>query len=196
MYTESVCEALIWAHGKELLGDSVVEIGNQEWQTKLNGYCRSRMKEWVLSENLTMVYKNLGVADFKQFPRKPKNKLQFDTVVSTDFVDSGFDVGGLFKEVHDSTKLGGCMIFNVGVGLSSAMCSLTPNSVAYLCKKNGYDVPYFRIETASRTFSVQLDSRKLFNTGELREQLYKFRETFNLRMSVIFKKTSNDDFKY
>jgi hypothetical protein len=196
VYTESLCEALIWARNKELLGDNVIELGGNEWHGKLNGYCKSRVKNWMISESLTMLYRNLGVSDFKQFPRKPKLKTQFDTVVAKDFVDSGFDIPNLFREVHDLTKPGGCMIINSAVGISSAMVSMTPNAVAFLAKKNAYDIPMYRIETPTRTFSVQFNSGNLYNTAELRDLLYKFRETHNLRLSVCIKKTSNDEFKY
>ena len=196
MYTESQVESLIWAYNKEILGTQVMEFGINEWDPKLNGYCKSRVDRFILSENLTTFYKNLEVSDFRQFPRKPKKKLQFDTVIAKDFVDSGFDLRGLFAEVHDSTKEGGLIYVNSPIGVSSAMVSFTPNAVAHLVSKNNYEVPYFRVETETRTFSVQLNSSKHYNTRELQGALYKFRETFNLRLSVIFKKVNDEEFKY
>ena len=195
MYTESLCEAILFARGKEILGNQVMEFGVSEWNGALNGYCKARHKGWVIADNMQAVYRNLGVGDYRQFPRKPAKKLQFDTVVAKDFIDSGFHMGDLMKEVHDCTKKDGIMILNCGVGLSSAMIAMTPNAVSHLAEKNGYEVPFYRIETESRTFSVQLNSKRLYDTRELRDSLYKFRETFNLRLSVIFKKTSDDDFQ-
>lgn len=196
MYTESQVEALIWAYNKGILGTSVMEYGINEWDSKLNGYCKSRVDRFILSENLTMFYKNLEVSDFRQFPRKPKKKLQFDTVIAKDFVDSSFDLRAMFANVHDCTKEGGLIVVNSPIGVSSAMVSMTPNTVAHLVRKNGYEVPYFRVETESRTFSVQLNSSKHYSTRELQGALYKFRETFNLRISVIFKKMNDEEFKY
>ena len=196
MYTDSLVEQMLWASQKGILGNNVMEYGSNEWDPKMNGLCKVRQADWVLSDNLTTFYMNLGVSNFRQFPRKPEGDIQFDACIGKDFVDGGFDLPNLFGEIHNRTKEGGLIIINSPIGISSAMIALTPNAVSYLKKKNGYDVPYYRIETETRTFSVQINSDTSFTTRKLRDQLYKFREVQDLRLSVIFKKNSNEEFKY
>jgi hypothetical protein len=196
VYTDSLVEQLLWASQKGILGNNVMEYGTNEWNPKMNGLCKARQADWVLSDNLTTFYMNLGVGNYKQFPRTPAGDIQFETCIAKDFVDKGFDLPGLFAEVHNRTKVGGLLIINSPIGISSAMIALTPNAVSHLKRKNGYDVPYYRIETESRTFSVQLNSDIQWTTGALREKLYKFREVQDLRLSVIFKKNSDAEFTY
>ena len=196
MYTDSLVEQMLWASQKGILGNNVMEYGNNDWDPKMNGLCKARQADWVLSDNLTTFYMNLGVSNFRQFPRKPEGDIQFDACVGKDFIDGGFDLPNLFAEIHNRTKEGGLIIINSPIGISSAMIAMTPNAVSYLKKMNGYDVPYYRIETETRTFSVQINSDTSFTSRKLRDQLYKFREVQDLRLSVIFKKNSNEEFKY
>jgi hypothetical protein len=199
MYTEFVCDQLAFAHDKEYLNDKkVIEVGSSQWDSKYNRYMKARLPGFMLAQSTTEMFSRLNAGQYTSYPsdKDIAENTTADIVCSFGWMQTRVDPLGAFSTLHDLTNPGGLLILNCPLGITSAMSTMTVNQLIHIRHANKYECPYLTIANHSIQFKTRLDSKGIFNNKDIKELLYKFRETPNLAVGVIFKKTSLDSFKY
>lgn len=86
------------------------------------------------------------------------------------------------------------MIMDLPASCSSNPTSFSPNWVSYIRRYNNIDVPYMRLSDKTGQFNTIPDSSEVYSTRLLNDDiLFKFKETLQLRLSVVFKKNESEE---
>ena len=75
------------------------------------------------------------------------------------------------------------------------MSTLSITGVIHIAEQNQYDISYLAISTNDGGYIEKINSGADMNTTKLKDILYKFRETADLRLAVTYKKTIDQEFK-
>jgi hypothetical protein len=118
------------------------------------------------------------------------------TICSWSWLQTRFDTTAAWTRLHALAKVEGCIMINQPIGITGGVAPASINSLIHIAQSNKYECPFFAVANPSRQFIVKIDSSKYLDDHQMKEILYKFKETPDLRVGVIFKKMSDETFKY
>jgi len=198
LYTDFIADQLAFAHDKGLLDDDLIEIGNCQFKTDINRYLKTKVPGYIIASSTSEMFSRLRVGSYTNYPSEediPEGTTA-STVCSWGWMQTRFDTAAAWAQLHDLTRAGGHIMLNQPLGFSGCVSTASINSLVHISHSNNYECPFFAVANPSRQFIVKINSAKYLNDQQMMEILYKFKETPNLRVGVIFKKTSNETFKY
>ena len=199
MYTEFICDQLCFAHDKGMLeSENLIEVGHNSWQTSLNRFMKSRLPGFILSNSTTEMLSRLKVGQYTNYPsdKDIPEGTKAKVVCAFEYLHGRMDPIKSWQLLHGMTELNGYMIINGPMGISSALSPMSVNQLIHIANANNYAVPYFVVADRARQFVQRVNSQSTFTNDNIKELLYKFKETPELRVGVIFKKTQDEAFKY
>lgn len=191
MYTRFFVKQIVHA-SKKGLGSTVCELGMNSWDPRINKWVKSINPEYHLSETPKEFFKQYG-SELRQFQSNPKGT--FQTVIAKDILENTWDAVKVLGDVHNITKVGGTIILNLPIGIHHHMSTLSITGVIHIAEQNQYDISYLAISTNDGGYIEKINSGADMNTTKLKDILYKFRETADLRLAVTYKKTIDQEFK-
>jgi hypothetical protein len=198
VYTDFIADQLTFAHNKGLLGDDLIELGNCQFMTSINRYIKTKVPGYIIASTTSEMFSRLQVGSYTNYPSEDDipDGIQASTVCSWSWLQTRFDAPSAWRHLHEATKVEGCIMINQPIGLTGGVSPASINSLIHIAHSNKYECPFFAVSNPSRQFIVKIDSSKYVDDHEMKEILYKFRETSDLRVGVIFKKMSDETFKY
>lgn len=195
MYNFTAIQTLAWANQRGLIkGNTLYEPGTPKFAPQMIQYIKSQIPKVVAAPNPKELYAELGAKSFQTGDAWEKMERKYDTVISFSSFDDILDPWGHFKFLWDRTRTGGYMIMDLPASCSSNPTSFSPNWVSYIRRYNNIDVPYMRLSDKTGQFSTIPDSSEIYSTRLLNDDiLFKFKETLQLRLSVVFKKNESEE---
>ncbi len=195
MYNFTAIQALAWADKRKMFeGATIYEPGTPKYAPQMIQYIKSHIPRVVAAPSPKELYKELKCKSFHCGDQWEKMDRKYDVVVSTDSFDGELDPWGHFKFLWERTRTGGNIILDLPASASSDPMCFSPNWVSYIRRYNNIDVPYMRFSDKTGQFCTIPDSNQIYNTRALNEDiLFKFRETLQLRLTVVFKKNESEE---
>ncbi len=191
MYTRFFLEQILHAFERNLVAKQVCELGKNSWDTKLNGMLKAK-DSINLCETPQEFFKQKGCV-LKQYNRTPPENQS--TVLAKDVFENSLDILPAFEQLHDITSPDGTMIMNLPIGITSHIGTISIGALIHIAQVNHYDVPFLAISNENGDVIEKINTNNVYSTSKLKELLYKFRETIDLRIAATFIKTSDKEFK-
>lgn len=199
MYTETHCEQIAFASEKGFFeAGKVIELGSGQWDTKLNRFMKARLPGFILSQSVTEMFSRLNVSDYTGYPSDNDIApgVTSPVVCAFNYLQGRIDSIKSWRTLHDMVETNGYLLISGPLGLSNGMSALTINQLVHIAGANNYGVPFMVVTNSSRQFVHRLNSQATLTNDQIREILYKFKETHDIVISVIFKKMNDDPFRY
>lgn len=160
-------------------------------------YIKSHIPTFKIGSTPEDVWLGLGAKSYASTETHGSTNRKYDIVVSSDSFDREADPIAHFKSLWDKVRKGGLIMIDVPTSVTSGFFSFSTNWIAYMQRLNGFEVPYNRISDKTGQYDVIPDSSKVYTLRELNEHLlYKFKETSQLRLTFMLRKTSTDPLKF
>jgi hypothetical protein len=191
VYTRFFLEQIFHAYDRNLIGKKVCELGNNSWDTRLNGMLKAR-ESMTVCETAQEFFKHKG-STLKQYNRTPPMGQQ--AILAKDVFENSIDTLPAFKQLHDLTQEGGVMILNCPLGVTHHLGSISIAALVHLSQVNQYDVPFLAVSTENGDCMERVNTNQLYSSSKLKELLYKFNECIDLRVAATFIKTTNKEFQ-
>lgn len=191
MYTKFFLEQILHAFEKNLVASQVCELGSNSWDTRLNGMLKAK-DSITVCETPQEFFKQKG-STLKQYNRTPP--LGQKTVLAKDVFENSIDILPAFNQLHHITAPNGVIIMNLPIGITCHVGSISIGALIHIAQVNHYEVPFFAISNENGDVIEKINTNSVYNTSKLKELLYKFRETIDLRLAATFIKTSEEDFQ-
>lgn len=198
MYNFTMFQAIAWMNNKKnMIKDcTVYGAGQSKMAPGMIQYMKNQMPNVGLANTPKQMFINLGAKSYNDGKQWEKMNRKYDLVVSADSFNAELDTWGHFKFLWERTRTGGYIVIDAAASVSSDPCSFSPNWVTYIRRYNNVDVPYLRISDKTGQYCVSADSEIMYTTRRLNEEiLYKFKETQQLRLSVVIKKNESEELK-
>lgn len=196
-YTRSFCEGIIKSKQKGWIKGNVIELGNNKFHTaQIEPYlkaidpsimtCKGAQQLWLQAgaQSYVVVEDEADVPDIK-----------YDVVVNQAWLEERFDVCEVLRKTHSTLKVGGFMFTNLPIGLSVGYHSYTLNFWQKFCKDNNYEVRYCQVSDEMGNYPILVSMASPYTFTKLKDVLYKFRETWNLRMTIVIQKKDDNELK-
>ena len=198
MYTDFIADQITFAYSKGFLEDDLIELGTSPFMTKVNSYIKTKVPGYIIASTASEMFSRLKVGSYTNYPSENDipDGTQASTVCSWSWLQTRFDAVSAWRHLHEATKVGGYIMINQPIGFAAGISSATINSLVHIAHSNNYECPFFAVSNPSRQFIIKINSSKYVEDRQLKEILYKFKETPDLRAGVIFKKTSDETFNY
>ena len=192
MYTNIFLKQILHAYSKNLVAKNVCELGKNSWHPNLNKILKANVSHLTVSETPQEFFKQMG-SKLTQYQRTPPPNQ--NTVIAKDVFENSIDIIPAFKQLHDLTATNGVMIMNCPIGVTSHVGSISVMGLINIANKNDYGVSYLAIGNEHGDCIEKINTAQIYSTTKLKELLYKFRETIDLRISATFVKTSDKEFQ-
>lgn len=127
---------------------------------------------------------------------KRKGNKKYDAVISGDYLESTCEFFQRFEQIYNSCKQDGYIIIDLPFSVNCGWFSYQPNLFKQIASQNNCNFSYFKIMDHAGQFPIALDSTKRLTDTVLRETLYKYRNTVNMRINVTLHKTTSEPFSF
>lgn len=187
MYTKFYVMQITHAINRGLAKHSVTELGPNKWDTRINGWLKANNVDKSLAETVHEFYNSYGLK-LKQYNTEPKGT--HDCVICKDLFENSIDYLNVIRSIHNITRPGGTMLFNLPIGITQHLSCMTVAGACHLAKVNDYSVAYLAISNNNGDCLEKINSEAAMSELKLREILYKFTSTQDLRLAVTYLKPS------
>lgn len=194
-YTRSLVDGVIKAKHKKWISGNVIELGeNNYYPATVEKYikasdpsyhtCRSAQELWIGAGAASYIVHN----DFESLP-----PIQYDVVVNQAWLEDELDVAETLRKTHQALKVGGFLFTNLPLGLTVAHNNFSPNFWQTFCKLNGYEVRFCQVSDENANWPILIPMGHRYTWTKLKDVLYKFRETWSLRITLVLQKKKDEE---
>jgi hypothetical protein len=127
---------------------------------------------------------------------KRKGNKKYDAVIAGDYLESICEFFQRFEQIYNSCKQNGFIVIDLPFSVNSGWFSYQPNLFKQIASQNNCNFSYFKIMDHAGQFPISIDSTKRLSDTVLREMLYKYRNTVNMRINVTLQKTTSEPFSF
>lgn len=192
-YTRSFCEGIVKAKQKKWISGNVVELGRNNFHTKVvEKYVKAQDPSFLVCRSAQELWLGCGASSYVVITDDKLPDFQYDVVINQTPLEEMMDTCEALRRSHALLKVGGFMFTNLPIGISVGMHSFTLNFWQTFAEQNNYEIRYCQVSDENANFPKLIPMGTKFSYTSLRDVLYKYRETWTLRMTLVLqKKTDN-----
>lgn len=127
---------------------------------------------------------------------KRKGNKKYDAVIAGDYLESTCEFFQRFEQIYNSCKQDGFIVIDLPFSVNCGWFSYQPNLFKQIASQNNCNFSYFKVMDHAGQFPISIDSTKRLTDTVLRESLYKYRNTVNMRINVTLQKTTSEPFSF
>ena len=193
-YTRSFCDGIIKAKEKKWVKGNIIELGdNSYYPPQVEPYLKSIDPSIVTCKSAQQLWTHAGGKSYIVHSEGELPPLQYDVVINQGWLEEKFDVCEVLRQTHKLTKVGGFVFTNVPIGLAVTKHSFTVNFWQQFCEKNDYEIRFCQVSDENANWPVLIPMGSPYTFTKLRDVLYKFRETWTLRITIVMQKKNDNE---
>lgn len=193
-YTRSFCDGIIKAKQKNWVKGNVAELGKNSFFVKqIEPYVKAADPSIMTCKSAQELWTHVGAQSYIVIDSDELPPLKYDVIINQGWLEERFDVCDVLRKSHDLLKVGGFMFTNLPIGLSVGYHSYTVNFWQKFCKDNNYEIRYCQVSDENANYPILIPMGHQFTFTKLRDTLYKFRETWTLRITLVMQKKDEND---
>lgn len=189
MYTRMMADSIQHCAEKKWVRGNVCELGQNGWNNSLLPFLKSRNAKIAYCKSAQDLWIQSGAASYIQhIDWSTMPPIQFDWVVNQVWLEEQMDLTAALKKTHELVKPGGYFFTNVPIGISCVNHVFTPNFWIRFAEANSYDIRYCAVGDEQSNAIRPIPMSMGFTHTRLQDELYKYRETWTLRLSIVMQK--------
>ena len=189
MYTRMMADSVQHCTEKKWIRGNVCELGQNGWNQSLLPYLKSRNAKITYCKSAQDLWIQSGAASYIQHVDwSTMPPIQYDWVVNQVWLEEQMDLTAALKKTHELIKPGGYFFTNVPIGISCVQHVFTPNFWIRFAEANSYDIRYCAVGDEQSNAIRPIPMSVPFTHSRLQDELYKYRETWTLRLSIVMQK--------
>lgn len=195
-YTRSYVTTILRAQSKGQVKGNVLELGENNFhRNMIERFVKASQPSFLTCGSAMELWTGAGAKSY--FAHEDINEelptQMYDIVSPSGWLENEIDIGKALKLADSKVKVSGFIFLDLPIGVSVSQHSYTPNFWIKWCKDNNYLVRYCVVSDDNSNFAVEIGMNTPYTWSQLKRTLHKFRETYQLRLSMYIQKAKEEE---